>query len=283
MSKLKEELDKLCSTPASMLAHNISNYENIHLKLILKDYRRFVKQFEDFYELLAQLVNKVNYIKKDGWHVSKPVQFLIIAYSLETLNSSFDLLVKGHYADSVILIRSVYESLIRVIYLSCYPNEQYSVFYKKRDGTREFNLTGFLKDELNLDWERFYSLMSAISHSNGYQILSVVKKFNQEGQKTPIGLQLKFNKELLEISMNFLHFLLWTFLKATLSLLVKVDDKNITPKLLEKSQTVEKALEKIFILHPNQPWNTAVDDVNYVFKIIKEAEDGNDWKKLIRK
>lgn len=194
--KLRDKMDKLTSTPASRIAMSISEYEKTHTKKVLKDYGRFVKQFEDFYDLLVQLIHKINYIKKDDWHTtSKSVQFLIVAHSLETFNSSFDLLLKGHYGDSVILSRSIYESLIRVIYLSCYPKEGYSVFIKKRDGTKEFNLTGFLKDELKLDWDRYYSLMSAVTHSNAYQIGLEVKQIYDEGQKTPIGLQLKFDKK----------------------------------------------------------------------------------------
>ncbi len=278
---LKDKMDKLCSTPASRVAVNINKYENDHTKKVLKDYGRFVKQFEDFFDLLTRLVYKVNYIKKETWHASKSIQFLIVAYSLETFNSSFDLLLKGHYGDSVILSRSIYESLIRVIYLSCYPDEGYSVFIKKRNGTKEFNLTGFLKEELKLDWEKYYSLMSAITHSKAYQIGLEVKKINDEGQKTPIGLQLKFDKKFLEIGINLLYFLLWTFLKTTLLLFVKAERQQITPEFIKKSQEVEKALEELFTSHPNKTWSNTRDDVNYIFNIIEEAEKGNDWKKLV--
>jgi hypothetical protein len=52
------------------------------------------------------------------------MQWLMIANNLPTLFSAYNLLISGFYIDSMTLIRSLFESVIKIIYISHYPEEK---------------------------------------------------------------------------------------------------------------------------------------------------------------
>lgn len=281
--QLSEEINSLLNDVPSDIVLKISELENANTKRILKEYGKFVKQFEDFFDLLITLFDQVNYIKKDNWPEQRTIQFITIAHNLQTLYCAFDLTVRGHHAEAIILVRTVYETFIKVIYLSCYPKAGYSVFYKKKDKTKEFNLTNFLSQELKLNRESIYMVMSAIAHSKGYLIMAEAQEIATVGQRGKIGLRIKYDKKNLEIVINYLYFLLWMFHKVTIELFIENKISKEAQPLLEKAKKVEKAIEKIFIGHPGKSWSTINVDVAYIFEIIKLAENGQDWKQAIKK
>jgi hypothetical protein len=281
--ELAREINSLLNDEPSKVALNISNTEKINIKRMHTDFGNFVKQFEHFFDLLVTLFDQVNYIKKDSWPKQKTVQFIAISHNLQTLYCSFDLLVRGHHAESITLIRSVYETFVKIIYMSCYPKDCYSVFYKKRDGTKEFNLTNFLSQDLKLNRDSIYIVMSSIAHGKNYQIMKDIKQITMEGQKNKIGLNIKYDKKTLEIAINYLYFLLWMFIKITIELFIQKNTNQVNKDLLEKSIKNEKVIEKIFIGHPGKEWKTINTDVAYIFKIVESAENKQNWKNLVQK
>ncbi|MDD3662778.1 MAG: hypothetical protein PHT84_02840 [Candidatus Pacebacteria bacterium] len=280
--QLSDEINSLLSNDPSDIALKISELEKVNTKKILNEYGKFVKQFEDFFDLLITLFDQVNYINKDAWPEQKTIQFITIAHNLQTLYCAFDLAVRGHHAEAIILIRTVYETFIKVVYLSCYAKAGYSVFYKKKDGTKEFNLTNFLSQDLKLNRDNIYMVMSVIAHSKGYLIMKEAQEIATEGQKGKIGLRIKYDKKNLEMAINYLYFLLWMFIKITIELFVQNKINKASKELLEKAKKVEKAIEKIFIGHPGGAWKTIDQDVSHIFKIIKLAEEGDDWEMAIK-
>jgi hypothetical protein len=281
--QLSEEINSLLNDASSDIAIKISKIESANTNRMLKEYGNFVKQFEDFFNLLIILFDQVNYVKKDDWPEHRTIQFITIVHNLQTLYCAFDLTVRGHHAEAIILARTVYETFIKVVYLSCYPKAGYSVFFKKRDGTKEFNLTNFLNQELRLDRNSIYTIMSAIAHSKAYLIMTEAQEIATNGQKGKIGLRIKYDKKHLEITINYLYFLLWMFLKITIELFIEDKINKKAEEFLNKAKKVEKAIEKIFIEHPGKEWKTINTDIAYIFKIIQLAENGQDWKKAIKK
>jgi len=281
--QLSEEISSLLNNAPSSISLKISELEKDNTKRMLKDYGNFIKQFEDFFDLLVTLFDQVNYIKKDDWPEQRSKQFITIAHNLQTLYCAFDLTVRGHHAEAIILIRTVYETFIKVVYLSCYPEAGYSVFYKKKDGTKEFNLTNFLNHELKLNRDNIYMVMSVMAHSKGYLIIKEAAEIASNGQNEKIGLRIKYDKKNMEMAINYLYFLLWMFLKITIDLFIKDKINKKAEPLLEKAKKVEKALEKIFIGHPGESWKTINTDIAYIFKVIELAENGQDWKQAIKK
>lgn len=283
---LKKRFDELRDTEPSQVVLDINRYEQDHLRKVLKEYERFVAQFELFYDLIVKITQGVNYIEKSNWPKHRSVQFMLIAHNLKNIYSSFDRLVKGFYEDSITLDRPAYEAFIKVIYITCYPDDPFSVVSgRKSSSGRKFNLTNFIKDELKLDWHD-YRLFSIISHAKAYSVLTEAVKISREGQKEPIALKFKFDEKLFELGGNYIIFLLLVCLKIIVCLFTTSYSHILKKEMVEKAKELIMLSEKGMSLHPKDYWPQVIKDTEDIFKMIEEVEGGKNWKeswKNIRK
>lgn len=275
---LKRKFDDLCDTEPSQVVLDINRCEQAHSRKVLKEYGRFVAQFDLFYDLIVKITGGVNYIEKSNWPKHRSVQFMLIVYNLKSIYSSFDRLVKGSYEDSIVLDRPAYEAFIKVIYITCYPDDPLSVVSgRKSSSGRKFNLTNFVKDELKLDWSD-YHLFSIISHAKAYSVLKEAIKISREGQKEPIALELKFDEELFELGVNYIIFLLLVYLKIIVCLFTTSYNHILKEEMVEKAKELIVLREKIMSLHPKDYWPQVIKDTEDIFKMIEEVEGGKNWK-----
>lgn len=102
---------------------------------------------------------------------------MLAAYNVKTFYSALDRLTKGYYEDSITLTRGLYETFVRTLFISCHPDDAYNaLIFKPPKGERAFNLTNFLRNELGLEWETKYGVMSTFAHSNSLQVLSALQR-----------------------------------------------------------------------------------------------------------
>lgn len=271
IEEIKKELDDLCNTIApSKVVLDIGQYQTTHANKILKEYGRFVSQFELYYDLIVETFHAVNYIDKAGWPKHRSVQFLLFVHNLKSLYSSFERLIHGFYEDSIILARPVYEAFIKSIFITCNPKEPYAVFAKR------FNLSNFLKDNLRLDWHA-YGLFSGFAHANKYSVLKEATGIYQEKQKEAITLKFQFDQKLFEVGVNYISYLLLIYLKAIVTLFATNSNHILKKEMIEKTERLIYLRERGFSLHPKDYWPKIIKDTKDIFEMVRKTELGNNW------
>lgn len=276
--KIKKELDDLCNAIApSKVVLDIGQYQTAHANKILKEYGRFISQFELYYDLIVEIFHAVNYIDKTGWPKYRSVQFLLFVHNLKSLYSSFERLIHGFYEDSIILTRPVYEAFIKNVYITCDPTDPYAVVAGTK-GTmqKKFNLSNFLKNDLQLEWHD-YRLFSALTHANQYSVLKEAKDIFEGGQKNAITLRFQFDKKLFELGINNISYLLLVNLKAIVALFTTNSNNILKKEMIEKAERLIDLRERGFSLHPKDYWPKVIKDTKDIFEMIKETEAGGKW------
>jgi hypothetical protein len=271
LDNLIDEMYKDSEFPSKVFL-GIKAYEDEHTKLMIKKFDWYIQCFEHSFDLLINLVLKINYLDNKAWPPHRSIQLVLLKNSLYPLYSAFDRLLKGFYGDSTILLRTTYESLIRVLYVSYFPDIPYSsIISNPEKGQRIFILTNFLKDTLKVDWRSIYFLSSSFSHSYQYQTLSEVIEIHQHGQKELIRFKLQFNEKQASLPMNFTLFLLWCLIKFSTSLFVNPEVDKVFPNFYEKLIATERALGAINMKMP-KTWSARYVDVVRIHEEIKEKE-----------
>ena len=280
---LKARLDALSRESNTAVIGEIRNFQGNHLAKFSKEYGRFKDQYEMFYSSLVGLTHAINYYDKSKWPKHRALQFTLAAHSQKQLYTAYTLLCQGFYEDSITLIRSAYETFLRVLFISCNQEYPFNVFGNK-DGGPKFNATNFVEQELGLDWTT-YSLMSSFAHSNKVDVLEDIVQVSKEAQKEPIALRLKYDEKKLGVAVNYLQFLMLTFLKLLNE--VFVADYSSHKQQVEIKAEFDKAKEyaelwmKVMETHTaNKHWRVVAEDLKDIFQLIHVMEnDGSkNWK-----
>jgi hypothetical protein len=280
--ELRDKLDQICQNHGpSRDFLSIYAYENDHATMVLKEYGRFVSQFELFFDLLNDLIVGVNFIPKSSWPPQRSIQFLLAANNVRFFYNSFDRLIKGFWVESMVLSRPIFEAFIKIVFASCYPAIADAALVPKRSDGKRFNLTGFIRDDLRLDWLT-YRLWSTVAHSNTYEVLGDLSSLRA---KTPalICMKLGFDKTEFESALNLLMFVAQAHLRAVIGLFVTSFGKELTEDLVQKAQALTDLWGKAMRRHPKEHWPRVMDDLDYVFEIVKASETGQDWKAIASK
>ena len=71
----------------------------------------------------------------------------------------------------VILNRTVFEAIMKIIFLSCHPEHHESVYTNKppKENVR-FNVTNLMND-LSIDWKFIWGINSTITHGKSHAVL----------------------------------------------------------------------------------------------------------------
>lgn len=279
IEKIKKELDDLCDVIApSKVVLDIGQYQTTHANKIRKEYGRFVSQFELYYDLIVEIFHAVNYIDKTGWPKYRSVQFLLFVHNLKSLYSSFERLIHGFYEDSIILARPVYEAFIKSVYITCDPTDPYAVVSgSKGNMLKKFNLSYFLKNDLKLEWHD-YRLFSALTHANQFSVLKEAKDIFEGGQKDAIALKFYFDKNLFELGINKISYLLLVNLKAIIALFAINSNDILKKEMIEKAEKLIDLRERGFSLHSKDYWPKVIKDTKDIFEMMKETEVGKKWR-----
>jgi len=283
--KIKKALDDLCNEIApSKVILDINKYQTSHANKILKEYGRFVSQFELYYDLIVEIFHAINYIDKAEWPKHRSAQFLLFVHNLKSLYSSFERLIHGFYEDSIILARPVYEAFIKSVYITCDPTDPYAVVAGlKGNMQKKFNLSHFLKDDLKLEWHD-YRLFSAWAHANQYSVLKEAADIQQQGQKEAITLKFQFDKKLFELGVNHINYLLLVNLKAITVLFATSSNHVLKQEMIDKAKKLIDLYERGIALHPKDYWPKIAKDTKDIFEMVVETESGKNcldvWKRI---
>lgn len=201
---LKDRFAKLAKDVAFGVDYNmqIREFETNHTSLMLTKYGNYVLQFETEFALLSHVVDMLNYHEKSRWGDNRNIQYLFIVHNIKVLFSAFDRVNKGFAESSLILMRSVYEAMIYIVYLSCYPDRLGKVLNNK-----PFGITCFIEDELKLIHWRDYGILSTFAHGNK---LAVYKDIYSEKRKV-ITMKYEHDEKSTQVAMNYFVHAMYFF------------------------------------------------------------------------
>jgi len=278
ITEIKNQFDELCKGGPSKVMLDIYDYERTHSQRIAQNYGRFISQFEFAYDLIVESVHAINYLDRSDWPKHRGIQFLTLVNNLKPLFSSYQRLIEGFYEDSLILIRPVYESFIKIIYITCNPKYPYKILAGRKDPDgKKFNLSNFLKQELKLNWHS-YGYLSAMSHANYYSILSEAIDLFQKKSKEVSALKFSYDEKLFGVGTNDINFLLLVYMKLIVELFATKTNDVLSEEMIGKAQKFIKLQHESFLVHPKEHLPEVAKDVKDVFEMIRRAESGEDWK-----
>lgn len=269
--------------PSRVVAEMIEQQRD-HVTRFMREYGRWCTQFEVEYSALVQLLHQVNFIDKSSWQPHRSLQYMLFSYNAETFFSAFDRLLRGHYEDSITLTRSLYETFVRGLFMSCYPATATSALLSASDvpkGVRKFNLTNFLRDDLHLKWGRQYGLMSRFAHSNSFGVLQAVERATKgESEPERFGVVVRFDPVLAEAAPVFLQFVLLSHLRFSVERLASTASVPNTDVLTMAREAVS-FLDYGLRHHPKPYWRAVAEDLDVVFEMLDIADRGGDWQAFV--
>ena len=285
VSDAKRVIDEWVSQhlPSSVLVGARLQEEEDHSTRFLDAYGRAVDQFEVGFTALVEVIDRLNFVERDSWPPHRSVQYALIAHNIKPLRSAMDRLVKGYYEDALVLLRVAYESFIRLVFVSVHRDHPWGALMPKPSPpTPQFNLTGFVRDQLRLGWSTSYLVLSAFTHSNSVDVVGSLKRgATRNGEPERLGPSIDFDPKRSELVLPQLDF-------AQLAYLRFVVDRLIGPELRSQVPEADVAIEAVQIMtfvvrnHPKPYWREVAGDLDYVFEVIASAEDGRDWKKTAK-
>lgn len=282
---LLKRLDALVATSDVSLITDIQVFQTEHTQYMGKEYRRFMNQFEMFFCALVDYSNNINYLDKKNWPINRGFQFVIATHSLKQFYSAYILLNSGFYGDSLTMLRSVYESFLRILFVSCHPEAPYNAYKAKGQSGTQFNASSFVNDELKLDWTK-YSVLSVFAHSNMYVVMEDMIELGIEKKLKPIRLEYEQDDDMISAVMNFIMFLMSAFLKLYDELFVVDISKHPKREAIQLridllNQYSSIAYESL-LGHTEAPyWRKAGADLSALFALMKsmDLDPSQDWKK----
>ncbi len=266
-------LDELFSqNDSSKTTLDILKFTADHKANALKTHGDFVLYFEDLFNELNLSLQLLNGVSRNDWKTHKRLQNLLLPEAMKSLHRAFEDTISGYHDESVILNRSVYETFLRIVFLSCYPDDHYSIIEQK-EGKTAFIVTNFVKENLRLDWEWLYKLMSIISHSKKHRLLKAVTT-PMEGNG--VYLDYSWDEDGMRIARNIIMFNLACLHHA----LVSIFCCDLPQEHMERINKVDRVLLGIIAANPKEDYSRLHFDIQKVGSVVKSADAGEDWKAM---
>lgn len=280
---IKREMDALCGKHSTEASDNILDFEKKHYMTVTKrlgdkSYGRFEGQFRLFFQLANELLLGLNYIDKSDWPLHRSTQFLFIVNNLRSLHNATFNLLRGHWEDSMSIMRTNLEAMIRIVWISCYSDRADAAVVKLKDGGREFNFTNFLKNELQLPWDE-YEMMSFKIHGNHIAVAQDILKLNNSTYTYPIMVRVEHDKVWFEACLNYVVFLEVLYLEFIIEVLAtKTDPESLSENLLSDAKRYVELKKLSMKTHKKDYWPQVADDIGNLILLVKECDTGEEFE-----
>jgi len=259
----------------SEVALQIGAFKRSHQQWAIANYGRFIKTFEDGYEVLVNIIRSTNFVDKSAWSQHRGVQFFFAADSLKRLFRAMEDAVEGFYDETIVLTRSVYETFLRIVFISCFPADWAATIFKPEKGKQAFNATNFPHHTLRVDWDFIYKTHSVVSHN----IYDVMRRLAEP--QGYVGLVLKGDEKAMGMAVNSLTFTLWALLHVSRILFVELGTERVlVTEAYERIAITDEALGGLVATTPSLYGKTA-EEVRKVGHIVRAAEQNQDWRTLV--
>lgn len=280
--EVKKFVESLLLVDPAGTSLDIYEYIRQHKRLFLVEFGNFIKQFEDFFNDMSELVTLLNYVPKESWSDAKGMQYLMFPEVMKTLHRAFEDVNDGYYDESMMLSRSIYETFLRIVFISCFPNDYESVFVKPKKGKVVFNVSNFLKDSLKLNWDFLYRIMSAIHHSKKHRTLTAITS-RQDNPNQIVRLIYQSDKKIgMPMCVNITMFNLACLFHALISIFHNdFDGSEKTKSKKKRWLDVDKALLMILSCNPKPDFANLATDIEKIGNVMRTASEQKDWKALV--
>lgn len=284
---LIKRLDEIVSKSDKTQMSHIYDYQNAHRDYMIKKYNRFIGQFETFFCSMTDHSTNINYLTRN-WPASRGLQFIITTAALKQLHSSFILLNYGAYEDSITVLRSAYESFLRVVFISMHPDSAGNVYDRHPKSGIKFNATNLISIDLKLDWTK-YSIMSVFAHSNSYQVMGTAIEIGFNKKPIPVQLNYEKDDDMIGLVINLINFLITAYL-TMYDELFTVDmseynkqNKAVIQSHLDKLHQYAVISQEALRTHNESEYfrKTAIDLENIISMMLDVDKDTTkDWKSV---
>ncbi len=279
--KLRNRLDELTNQADIKVVSDIREYQVKHQAYMDKSYGRFMSQFEMYFSSITMHTHHQNYIKRSHWPTHRAVQYSATVHALKPIYSAYTLLCSGFYEDSIILLRSAYETFVRILYISCYPDKPYNALVHEK-GLPKLNITNFINQDLKLKWTK-YSIMSMFYHGNWVGVLDSLKDNQDKTDPKPITLIYKLDKNMIGLVTNNFLFILAVYMNLVTRLFTVDYSGNpaAEAELVKAKEYSDLLIENLRNHTSDQYWRDVGKDISNLFDLIEklEANPKTNWKK----
>lgn len=276
-----EWADRWVASNQPSILHDLEMVELAHRRRFEGEYGRGLQQFYVEFGALADAVDDINFVERDHWPPFRYVQFVLLAKNLGSLHSAMERLSRGFYQDALSLTRSSYDAWLRLVFISCYPDEPYAaLMHRTPKGTPSFNATDLVRVQLRLDWLSKYRIMSAFAHGNSVDALqSLQAAIERSGDPERFGLQQSYDVSRIELVYPFLEFLVLAYLRFVVERLLAPHEAG-TPGVHRRAEEAIAFIRHKFTDHPKPYWHATMTDLDYVFQLLAAADRGEDWRAI---
>lgn len=279
MDKTRKLLDDVLSDEPSQTTLDIYKFIKEHRIRTHYKYGNFIKQFEDLFGELNIIVSMLNYVPKDSWHDNKSLQYILYPEMMRTLHRAFEDTIDGYYDEALMLHRSVYETFLRIVFLSYYLDARDAIFVSIK-GKVQFNATNFPQDQLGVKWGWLYKILSAVYHSKKHK--TIPARTGTKKQRKAIILEYKSDDTAIGMPINFTTFNLACMFHAVVSIFssdfpMYAELKKRTPRI----NKVDKSLLGIIECNPRKEFRQLASDIRKIGKIIQSKDKKRDRQRPI--
>lgn len=247
-------------------------------------YGPLLPQLEAAHSALVELVAALEASSKEQWQNPHIAQFLLLHHNASSFESAARLLGSGFYNDAIAVTRSAYETLIRMLWVGCFPDVAFNVLvHSPGRGEKSFNLTGFLRDELRFDWAKIYSVLSTFAHSNSFPTLKAVSEL-ATGSSLSAALERprEFDAGRVAAITPLLQFTLLGHIRVGLDCLA--ENSVLPPGSAQvAAREAHEFLEFVVRGSPILLWALVAADLDEAFRFIRMESAGDDWNREVQK
>lgn len=275
-----ESLDKLITevrnpAPAGT-SLDIYEFINEHRAMTQIQVGNFIKNFEDFFDDLNIVIDLLNYVSKNKWPKHRSIQYALYPETLKTLHCSFEIAINGYYYEAAILARNVFETYLRMVFISCFPSDWESVFTDLK-GRRRFDVTSLMKDHLKVDWFFAYRLMCKAAHSKAHYHLKKIIDLSKN-PKQPIQLEYKGDRKALFMAVNIVMLDLALLFHMMITLFKPDFDSHADlKKRRPRLEKIDSILLGLIQANERPKFSAIANDIIKIEKIMLAADSGGDW------
>jgi len=284
---MRDDLDSFVDANKEIryaVVNSVDKFELNHEAYVRKNFGRFCVQFETYHSITTTLLHNLNYGEKGHLDGYKSLQFQLIVNAQKSLYSAYTLFKKGMYDDCAAVLRIVYESFLRTLFISLNQQYPYNAIIRSPTQGPKFDATGLIKGQLKLDWTH-YSILSNFAHGNSYRIFLDIDANADTENPQPITVRYGIDKNMISICTNYFYFFslihLWLLvghLKPSESFLT---NNNELLSLYVSAEHAKDLTYQVLAMHPeNEVWPLIVADLDHIFQLISavDVDPGVNWK-----
>lgn len=207
-----------------------------------------------FYYKSLLLFSKSNWTQYPNWQRNC---LLFYVKTLRTIYTAQDLSYKGYYLESMASTRIIYESFIRIAYLTCFPEKEDEVFDQNNFKVRN------AADKLGINIYDTYQILSNFTHSHKVETtFELVAVLNGDRDNTPV--RPVYNEDFFGLSFNVVLFFLWALI-AIIPEVFGFFQSDLEWK--SEQESLEAETGKYFFTHQKEKWKK---DANQVLLLKKK-------------